>query len=114
MTSLFVSLQDFEAWDDVGLNTAKPPDLLHLYRDYTQHSGPSIDMVDAECMVDLGYPVEVEERIASINNIREQLVSTGIDPGELSKLGLIIFFFKELKKVKNYCFACQSGVGKKL
>ncbi|XP_035286904.1 RAB11-binding protein RELCH homolog isoform X1 [Anguilla anguilla] len=24
--------QDFELWDDVGLNTPKPPDLLHLYR----------------------------------------------------------------------------------
>lgn len=25
-------LQDFELWDDVGLNIPKPPDLLHLYR----------------------------------------------------------------------------------
>ncbi|KAJ8336724.1 hypothetical protein SKAU_G00379440 [Synaphobranchus kaupii] len=24
--------QDFELWDDVGLNTPKPPDLLHLFR----------------------------------------------------------------------------------
>ncbi|KAJ8277724.1 hypothetical protein GJAV_G00079110 [Gymnothorax javanicus] len=24
--------QDFEVWDDVGLNIPKPPDLLHLYR----------------------------------------------------------------------------------
>ena len=30
-------LQDFDDWDDVGLNTSKPPDLLHLYRDYGQH-----------------------------------------------------------------------------
>lgn len=28
----FVSSQDFELWDDVGLNIPKPPDLLQLYR----------------------------------------------------------------------------------
>lgn len=29
--------QDFELWDDVGLNTPKPPDLLQLYRNFGSH-----------------------------------------------------------------------------
>lgn len=37
--------QDFEDWDDVGLNTAKPPDLLHLYRDYGHHTVPDVMLV---------------------------------------------------------------------
>jgi len=34
--------QDFEDWDDVGLNTPKPPDLLALYRDYNNHVVPTL------------------------------------------------------------------------
>lgn len=37
--------QDFDDWDDVGLNTAKPPDLLHLYRDYGHHTIPEVMLV---------------------------------------------------------------------
>ena len=37
--------QDFEDWDDVGLNTAKPPGLLHLYRDYGHHTVPEVMLV---------------------------------------------------------------------
>jgi len=29
--------QDIDDWDDVGVNTARPPDLLHLFRDYGKH-----------------------------------------------------------------------------
>uniref|UniRef100_A0A8C5PZJ7 LisH domain and HEAT repeat-containing protein KIAA1468 n=1 Tax=Leptobrachium leishanense TaxID=445787 RepID=A0A8C5PZJ7_9ANUR len=29
--------QDFELWDDVGLNIPKPPDLLQIYRNYGNH-----------------------------------------------------------------------------
>ncbi|XP_040841014.1 RAB11-binding protein RELCH isoform X5 [Ochotona curzoniae] len=39
--------QDFELWDDVGLNIPKPPDLLHLYRDYGNHQVTGKDLVDA-------------------------------------------------------------------
>ena len=28
-------LQDFDDWDDVGLNIPKPPDLLSLFRNYS-------------------------------------------------------------------------------
>ena len=28
-------IQDFDDWDDVGLNISKPPDLLYLFRNYS-------------------------------------------------------------------------------
>lgn len=45
--------QDFEDWDDVGLNIPKPPSLLHLFRDYGNHAFPSMDTSDVGCMVNL-------------------------------------------------------------
>ncbi|XP_046842771.1 RAB11-binding protein RELCH homolog [Xenia sp. Carnegie-2017] len=33
--------QDFDDWDDVGLNIAQPPNLLRLYRDFDKHVMPS-------------------------------------------------------------------------
>lgn len=42
--------QDFEDWDDVGLNMPRPPDLLHLYKDFGCHSSPLIERANAECM----------------------------------------------------------------
>ena len=42
---LQIIFQDFEDWDDVGLNIAKPPDLLHLYRDYAHHTVPDVMLV---------------------------------------------------------------------
>ncbi|CAH1269897.1 KIAA1468 [Branchiostoma lanceolatum] len=50
--------QDFEDWDDVGLNMPQPPDLLHLYRDYGSHVAPTLDVRDFGCGEDV---VEVEE-----------------------------------------------------
>lgn len=45
-------LQDFELWDDVGLNIPKPPDLLQLYRN-CGHSLPlHRDTVDVAVNVD--------------------------------------------------------------
>uniref|UniRef100_A0A8C3T1C6 LisH domain and HEAT repeat-containing protein KIAA1468 n=1 Tax=Chelydra serpentina TaxID=8475 RepID=A0A8C3T1C6_CHESE len=38
--------QDFELWDDVGLNIPKPPDLLQLYRDFGNHHVTARDVVD--------------------------------------------------------------------
>ncbi|XP_020018003.2 RAB11-binding protein RELCH isoform X2 [Castor canadensis] len=38
--------QDFELWDDVGLNIPKPPDLLQLYRDFGNHQVTAKDLVD--------------------------------------------------------------------
>ncbi|XP_056868994.1 RAB11-binding protein RELCH homolog isoform X2 [Takifugu flavidus] len=46
--------QDFELWDDVGLNIPKPPDLLQLYRNSGTPLSSPRDMVDVSVEVDLG------------------------------------------------------------
>uniref|UniRef100_A0A1A7WXA1 LisH domain and HEAT repeat-containing protein KIAA1468 n=1 Tax=Iconisemion striatum TaxID=60296 RepID=A0A1A7WXA1_9TELE len=46
--------QDFELWDDVGLNIPKPPDLLQLYRNCGSSPTSPRDRVDASVGVDLG------------------------------------------------------------
>ncbi|KAK1172183.1 hypothetical protein AOXY_G4689 [Acipenser oxyrinchus oxyrinchus] len=45
--------QDYELWDDVGLNIPKPPDLLQLYRSCGSHQTASRDAVDAAVGVKL-------------------------------------------------------------
>ncbi|KAG9479421.1 hypothetical protein GDO78_012873 [Eleutherodactylus coqui] len=44
--------QDFELWDDVGLNTPKPPDLLQLYRNFGSHQAAAKDTADAAVSVE--------------------------------------------------------------
>uniref|UniRef100_A0A8C9XS46 RAB11 binding and LisH domain, coiled-coil and HEAT repeat containing n=1 Tax=Sander lucioperca TaxID=283035 RepID=A0A8C9XS46_SANLU len=46
--------QDFELWDDVGLNIPKPPDLLHLYRNCGVSVPSPRDTVDVSVGVDFG------------------------------------------------------------
>ncbi|XP_070841755.1 RAB11-binding protein RELCH homolog isoform X6 [Chaetodon trifascialis] len=46
--------QDFELWDDVGLNIPKPPDLLQLYRSCGTPLPSPRDTVDASVGVDFG------------------------------------------------------------
>ncbi|XP_069814230.1 RAB11-binding protein RELCH isoform X2 [Dendropsophus ebraccatus] len=43
--------QDFELWDDVGLNIPKPPDLLQLYRNFGSHQAVVKDTADAAVSV---------------------------------------------------------------
>ena len=38
--------QDFDDWDDVGLNIPKPPDLLYLFRNYSTCMLSDKDKVD--------------------------------------------------------------------
>lgn len=46
--------QDFELWDDVGLNIPKPPDLLQLYRNCGTPLLSPRDTADASVGVDPG------------------------------------------------------------
>ncbi|XP_062235826.1 RAB11-binding protein RELCH homolog isoform X3 [Platichthys flesus] len=46
--------QDFELWDDVGLNIPKPPDLLHLYRNCGTPLSSPRSMADVSVGVELG------------------------------------------------------------
>uniref|UniRef100_A0A8C6MIM0 RAB11 binding and LisH domain, coiled-coil and HEAT repeat containing n=1 Tax=Nothobranchius furzeri TaxID=105023 RepID=A0A8C6MIM0_NOTFU len=51
--------QDFELWDDVGLNIPKPPDLLQLYRNCGSSLTSPRERVDASVGVDLGDLSEI-------------------------------------------------------
>lgn len=71
--------QDFEDWDDVGLNIPKPPEILYIYRNYYRHLQLWRQYRDAECQTeihisshnqDVQNPLEVE-----INNLREMIQS---------------------------------------
>lgn len=37
LLSELLLVQDIDDWDDVGVNTPRPPNLLHLFRDYGKH-----------------------------------------------------------------------------
>lgn len=71
-TMWFVFLQDFEDWDDVGLNVPKPPDLLHLYRDFSQHTMPVSESMDFSCMTNID--TEATEKVGLLENLRNELV----------------------------------------
>ncbi|XP_021379245.1 lisH domain and HEAT repeat-containing protein KIAA1468 homolog, partial [Mizuhopecten yessoensis] len=64
--------QDFEDWDDVGLNIPRPPDLLHLYKDYGSHVIQEVETNNVECWVNLE-----EDRIGELEQewitMKEQL-----------------------------------------
>ncbi|KAK9503025.1 hypothetical protein O3M35_011679 [Rhynocoris fuscipes] len=54
--------QDFEDWDDVGLNTAKPAELLHLYR---------IGISHREDVIKCESETQTEDQIVSVGEILE-------------------------------------------
>nr|XP_033790886.1 RAB11-binding protein RELCH isoform X3 [Geotrypetes seraphini] len=63
--------QDFELWDDVGLNIPKPPDLLQLYRDFGNHHIAAKDVVDIAVGVeeDLGT-ISTKEPVCALEEIQ--------------------------------------------
>ncbi|XP_012819764.1 RAB11-binding protein RELCH homolog isoform X2 [Xenopus tropicalis] len=66
--------QDFELWDDVGLNTPKPPDLLQLYRNLSNHQTVSKDVADIAVGVIEGdlEPIQAVKQIAPDSHISQQ------------------------------------------
>uniref|UniRef100_A0A670ZUY7 LisH domain and HEAT repeat-containing protein KIAA1468 n=1 Tax=Pseudonaja textilis TaxID=8673 RepID=A0A670ZUY7_PSETE len=82
--------QDFELWDDVGLNIPKPPDLLQLYRDFGNHQ------VIAKDIVDVAVGPEEDEREATtpiLENIPVFGTSESIE--SLKVIYYIIIFVSE-------------------
>ncbi|XP_041422189.1 RAB11-binding protein RELCH homolog isoform X2 [Xenopus laevis] len=63
--------QDFELWDDVGLNTPKPPDLLQLYRNLSIHQTVSKDVADIAVGVSEG-DLEPTQAVTPDSNISQQ------------------------------------------
>ena len=77
-------LQDFEDWDDVGLNMPKPPGVIHLFRDYGTHVSPTNETQDCECQADLGDK-EQARLVEELQDARQNLVCAG--------LFFLVFFF---------------------
>ncbi|XP_057332305.1 RAB11-binding protein RELCH homolog [Microplitis mediator] len=69
--------QDFEDWDDVGLNIPKPPNLLQIYREFLSKTGydkpPSIDASTQTDFVDEQIEVNDDNPTDEINEQKEQL-----------------------------------------
>lgn len=53
--------QDFDDWDDVGLNVSKPPNLLHLYRDYGHHAIEVAEKIDIGTITDISADMLAEK-----------------------------------------------------
>ncbi|ESO82885.1 hypothetical protein LOTGIDRAFT_108770 [Lottia gigantea] len=64
--------QDFEDWDDVGLNVSRPPDLLSLFRDFGNHIIPSKETRDFGCETDM-VDEHLEEMEVDLTNCKLQL-----------------------------------------
>lgn len=62
MKSYIVRFQDFEDWDDVGLNIPKPAELLQLYRDAMKHTN-SCASEDGSTQTDDNYISELDQTV---------------------------------------------------
>lgn len=55
--------QDFEDWDDVGLNIPKPPDLVSLYREFIRHVHPYFRSQSTGVQTHLENDMVIERRL---------------------------------------------------
>lgn len=58
--------QDFEDWDDVGLNIPKPAELLQLYREGLRQTGGSCISVGSQTDLIVKEPDEKTEELVSV------------------------------------------------
>uniref|UniRef100_A0AAQ6APL1 LisH domain-containing protein n=1 Tax=Amphiprion ocellaris TaxID=80972 RepID=A0AAQ6APL1_AMPOC len=108
--------QDFELWDDVGLNIPKPPDLLQLYRNCGTPLPSPRDMVDVSVGVDFGdlpgnciaqeppkkpdLSQQLEYQISLLNNEKQSLAE------QIKKLKLSPVFQQALL---SFCRMCSDS-----
>ncbi|XP_069701255.1 RAB11-binding protein RELCH homolog [Periplaneta americana] len=84
--------QDFEDWDDVGLNIPKPAELLNLYRDFMRHSGhvkPPCQHVASQTdwlAEDLKRDAELQEMIVEMEQLKEHIEALEQEKQELQRL----------------------------
>ncbi|KAH0560681.1 RAB11-binding protein RELCH homolog [Cotesia glomerata] len=81
--------QDFEDWDDVGLNIPKPPNLLVIYREFLSKTGLDKSFVDVSTQTDF---IEEEEEV-----INEEINSEERNENEPKDLNVS----EEFEFVKN-------------
>uniref|UniRef100_A0A673GS84 LisH domain and HEAT repeat-containing protein KIAA1468 homolog n=1 Tax=Sinocyclocheilus rhinocerous TaxID=307959 RepID=A0A673GS84_9TELE len=108
--------QDFELWDDVGLNIPKPPDLLQLYRNCGNSLQLHRDTVDVAVNVDPNdlpgdyftqepqqqeeVVQELEYQISLLNSEKQTFCSV------LWKAGLICRVIGNRRWIVKSCFVC--------
>ena len=91
------AVQDFEDWDDVGINISKPPDLIHLYRGFG--GGLLIEKHDFECMASLDADInsnvlkleteqqELSNKILQLENeLKEQEIANELLESQLKQM----------------------------
>ena len=72
---MIFAFQDFDDWDDVGLNMSRPPDLLHLYRDFGKHVIPPpiiTETTDVACGDDSVHGDQPEEVEADLGMVLDE------------------------------------------
>lgn len=104
-------VQDFEDWDDVGLNIPKPPDLVQLYRSYNKHSRLWCDVADRQVQTEWESDlIKLEELESTVQNLLIEksaleahidLITAELDKEREEKLVLA----EELDKVLFTCSA---------
>lgn len=84
--------QDFELWDDVGLNIPKPPDLLQLYRECGSHVTLSKRMVDVSVGVEPGE-LDTRPDAKELNALMQQ--------PQLQEIGIVHELQEQLSILNN-------------
>uniref|UniRef100_A0A673GUI4 LisH domain and HEAT repeat-containing protein KIAA1468 homolog n=1 Tax=Sinocyclocheilus rhinocerous TaxID=307959 RepID=A0A673GUI4_9TELE len=105
--------QDFELWDDVGLNIPKPPDLLQLYRNCgnsLQLHRDTVDVAGLKCDLEWSWVSlqqqqeevvqELEYQISLLNSEKQTFCSV------LWKAGLICRVIGNRRWIVKSCFVC--------
>ncbi|XP_012259710.2 RAB11-binding protein RELCH homolog [Athalia rosae] len=86
--------QDFEDWDDVGLNISKPAELLQIYREFMKANGhdkpPSVAIgVQTELLdksIDEEKEMEFAEMTSEINQLKEEKAALEQEKSDLERL----------------------------
>ncbi|KAK6634218.1 hypothetical protein RUM44_004826 [Polyplax serrata] len=77
--------QDFEDWDDVGLNSARPVELLYLYREGLKgvNNSSSVETKDFECQValydEIKQNLQINELEAEVAQLSSKINSMSLD-----------------------------------
>nr|XP_018668538.1 RAB11-binding protein RELCH isoform X1 [Ciona intestinalis] len=95
--------QDFEDWHDVGLNTSKPPDLLHLYRDYDNHVIPKRTSCDVYTMTEEILDEDFTEEISLEKNEENTRIMESLQSDLLRLQEENTHLLAEIEKVKQEC-----------
>lgn len=72
---LILCVQDFEDWDDVGLNIPKPQNLLQLYRNYNKYIYLNNEVFNKETQTDALPTVEKPDVCKAESCVRFRFVT---------------------------------------